>query len=234
MRVVKDFDICSEGKILYSSKTGTLDLDTIRTLAKPSGYYHLDEDEKNGGYKYDETIRNSSEILDLEIHIKGELGLTEKVRKSYLNEDHDDNQRSISNIRDEYLNGYKTSVTDIFDDVPYKQKGFGVGLKVFLQKMLIYEEGGKFEPHLDRKLHNYMSGTIVLPLNDDYTGGELLKVEEVEEEIKNGPVFIDIDTLHRIKPITSGTRIVLVFKTFYQEMTFPRPRRPQGDNDFID
>ena len=57
-------------------------------------------------------------------------------------------------------------------------------------------------------------GTLVLILNSEYTGGELEITHSGQTEVVTGPyswVAMYGDCLHKINPVTSGTRVSLIF-----------------------
>ena len=57
-------------------------------------------------------------------------------------------------------------------------------------------------------------GTLVVTLNSEYTGGELEVTHHGHTESVTGPyswVALYGDCLHQIKPVTSGTRVSLIF-----------------------
>ena len=115
----------------------------------------------------------------------------------------DEDIRKSKEIRD-----ISISNSDIFDKNLYYHN-------IRLQKLIIYEEGGHFSKHIDRKISDNMIGTIVVSLNDNYTGGELIVENEKYELDKLSGVFIGLNMYHEVKPVTSGCRIILIFKSFY-------------------
>ena len=84
-------------------------------------------------------------------------------------------------------------------------------------KLVIYQEGGHFEAHRDTVRGEGHIGTLVLILDSEYTGGEL--------EIAHGGYVQSVtgsyhwaamygDCFHRILPVTSGTRVSLLFDIY--------------------
>ena len=60
-------------------------------------------------------------------------------------------------------------------------------------------------------------GTLVLILNSDYTGGELEVTHNGHTEVVTGPyswVAMYGDCLHKINPVTSGTRVSLIYDIY--------------------
>lgn len=108
----------------------------------------------------------------------------------------------------------------------------GKKLVVKLYKMHIYEEGGKFERHIDT-LHapnHYATLVVGVPGPSQYEGGEfMLEVDGQEHQIDlranqdgkgsisfNFVVFLT-DLPHEIKPVTKGERIVLQYDVFIED-----------------
>jgi PKHD-type hydroxylase len=85
-----------------------------------------------------------------------------------------------------------------------------------------YDEGMSYDTHVDNALMNNNSGlcrsdvsfTLFLTSPQDYQGGELV-IEGVQEEqnykLEAGSAIIyPSTTLHRVNPVTKGTRLVVV------------------------
>jgi PKHD-type hydroxylase len=98
-----------------------------------------------------------------------------------------------------------------------KIKGFE--LEQFKEKFQLtkYEIGGHYDWHTDGKndilSHRFLS--IVIQLNNNYTGGELLYKNENDEEIEFvrgiGNLFIfHSSIMHKVAPILNGERYSLV------------------------
>jgi hypothetical protein len=84
-------------------------------------------------------------------------------------------------------------------------------------KLVIYQEGGHFDAHRDTVRGDGHIGTLVLILNSDYTGGELEITHNGQTEVVTGPyswVAMYGDCLHKINPVTSGTRVSLIFDIY--------------------
>jgi hypothetical protein len=96
---------------------------------------------------------------------------------------------------------------------------------IHLQKIIIYEECGHFSQHIDRKISDDMIGTIVVSLNDDFTGGELI-IENEKCELNNlSGVFIGLNVYHGVEHVNSGYRVVLIFKVFKKRIGKSRFKR---------
>ena len=81
-------------------------------------------------------------------------------------------------------------------------------------KLAIYKEGGHFEAHRDTVRGEEHIGTLVLILNSEYTGGELEVTHGDRTVVVTGPyswVAMYGDCLHKINPVTSGTRVSLIY-----------------------
>ena len=84
-------------------------------------------------------------------------------------------------------------------------------------KLVLYQEGGHFDAHRDTVRGDGHIGTLVLVLNSDYTGGELEVAHAGETVSVTGAdswVAMYGDCLHQIKPVTSGTRVSLIFDIY--------------------
>lgn len=69
-------------------------------------------------------------------------------------------------------------------------------------------------------------GTLVVTLNSEYTGGELEVTHHGHTESVTGPyswVALYGDCLHQIKPVTSGTRVSLIFDIYTTPDAVLRP-----------
>jgi hypothetical protein len=84
-------------------------------------------------------------------------------------------------------------------------------------KMIIDQTGGYAVQHCDT-VHNYCHmGTVVVILNAEYTGGELEMTHGRRSEVVTGPnnwVAMYGDCLHKIHPVTSGTRVSLIYDVY--------------------
>ena len=81
-------------------------------------------------------------------------------------------------------------------------------------KLVIYKEGGHFTEHRDSVRGENHIGTLVQILESEFTGGELIVRQNDTEMSINEPgewIAMYGDALHRIEPVTSGTRVALIF-----------------------
>ena len=84
--------------------------------------------------------------------------------------------------------------------------------------LLKYSIGGKYEIHTDHFTTSARHLSIIINLNDDYEGGDLIFTDQKENEIKKiklqkgSIVFFPSNFMypHSIKPITKGTRYSIV------------------------
>lgn len=81
-------------------------------------------------------------------------------------------------------------------------------------KLVIYKKEGHFEDHRDTVRDPRHIGTLVLILNSKYKGGELEVRHGQEKVVVTDPfqwVAMYGDCVHTIRPVTSGTRVSLIF-----------------------
>jgi len=84
--------------------------------------------------------------------------------------------------------------------------------------LLKYIPGGKYEIHTDHYTTATRHLSIIMNLNDDYEGGDLIFTDQKEKEIKRfklnkgSIVFFPSNFMypHSIQPITKGTRYSIV------------------------
>jgi predicted 2-oxoglutarate/Fe(II)-dependent dioxygenase YbiX len=84
--------------------------------------------------------------------------------------------------------------------------------------LLKYNIGGKYEVHTDHFATTPRHLSIIINLNDDYEGGDLIFTDQKEKEIKKlklskgSIVFFPSNFMypHMISPITKGTRYSIV------------------------
>ncbi|KIK34124.1 hypothetical protein CY34DRAFT_68126, partial [Suillus luteus UH-Slu-Lm8-n1] len=73
-------------------------------------------------------------------------------------------------------------------------------------KLAIYGEGGHFDWHRDSTHSDAHHGTVLVSLNTEWEGGNLLLRHQ-------GPVVVAFytDTEHKVMPVTKGTRLMLQY-----------------------
>ena len=99
-------------------------------------------------------------------------------------------------------------------EIPLEKLSPGNYLSLRPYKLVLYQEGGHFDAHRDTVRGEDHIGTLVVILNSEYTGGELEVTHHGHTESVTGPyswVAMYGDCLHQIKPVTSGTRVSLIF-----------------------
>ena len=84
--------------------------------------------------------------------------------------------------------------------------------------LLKYSVGGKYETHTDNGTHSKRHLSVIMNLNDNYKGGDLIFTDQKYNEIKRlklgkgSIVFFPSNFMypHSIQPITKGTRYSIV------------------------
>jgi len=164
-------------------------------------------------------INNFSENLNVEIEcIKEELFISATVGNSNTGK----NEVNEEIRKGKKLNGYTVKLW-------YDLNQYRSGLRNFLEEtdiqenesfdyfeLLKYEEGDFFKPHQDGKKSKNHIGTILIYPHKNYSnyeGGELYLPEKniTIQTYENdwSIVFLNLNTLHEVKPITRGTKYVL-------------------------
>jgi len=93
-----------------------------------------------------------------------------------------------------------------------------VSSKINQIDLLKYSPGGKYEIHIDHYTTTARHLSIIINLNDEYEGGDLIFTDQKEKEIKRlklgkgSIVFFPSNFMypHGIQPITKGTRYSIV------------------------
>jgi len=112
-----------------------------------------------------------------------------------------------------------------FDAARYPLYELAPRMKLELRpyKLVIYKEGGHFTEHRDSVRGENHIGTLVQILDSKFTGGDLVvRQNDKEVSISKPGEWIAMygDALHRIEPVTSGTRVALIFD-LYNEGAVP-------------
>ncbi|CAL1700296.1 unnamed protein product [Somion occarium] len=93
-----------------------------------------------------------------------------------------------------------------------------------LYKLLLYEKGSHFLPHVDTEKSNGMFATIVVVLPSEFTGGEAhlshgglsLKYDTSVDGASQTTVMAwYTDVMHEVKPVTSGYRLALSYNLIH-------------------
>ena len=85
-------------------------------------------------------------------------------------------------------------------------------------QLLKYEEGGKYFTHVDSSASTYRHVSIIMNLNEDYEGGDLVFSNQFNSEmkrvkLKTGSVVMFPSNFmypHKIEPIKKGKRYSIV------------------------
>ncbi|KAG0700949.1 hypothetical protein DFH29DRAFT_1080375 [Suillus ampliporus] len=119
-------------------------------------------------------------------------------------------------------NDYARIVNNIQDEL---STAMFVGKKVVLKlyKLAIYGEGGHFDWHRDSTHSDAHHGTVLIALNTEWEGGELLlRHRGIEATVDMHPTKLDnslrpvvvafyTDIEHKVMPVTKGSRLVLQY-----------------------
>ena len=99
-------------------------------------------------------------------------------------------------------------------------KGVSLNISKFNEiNILRYENQGHYKPHVDDCINHHRTLSIILLLNDDYEGGELIfKSVNLQKDLhiidvkKNRAVLFPSNFMypHTVKPVTKGTRYSIV------------------------
>tara|TARA_R100000951_G_scaffold30000_2_gene25899 strand:- start:994 stop:1539 length:546 start_codon:yes stop_codon:yes gene_type:complete len=84
--------------------------------------------------------------------------------------------------------------------------------------LLKYKPGGKYDSHVDHSTNSSRHLSVIMNLNDEYEGGELIFTDQRDKEIKKlklgkgSVVFFPSNFMypHGIQPIKKGTRYSIV------------------------
>jgi predicted 2-oxoglutarate/Fe(II)-dependent dioxygenase YbiX len=101
------------------------------------------------------------------------------------------------------------------------QLGLGMNkkIKAHLYKLLLYETGSLFKPHVDTEKEENMFATLVIQLPSQYTGGELIvkhkgQTHTFDHSNDHLGMFYSAfyaDCEHELKPVQSGYRLCLIY-----------------------
>ena len=116
-----------------------------------------------------------------------------------------------------YWNYIKTEIEKLYFHYRAKFPKM-VSNKINQIDLLKYTPGGKYETHTDHFTNTPRHLSIIINLNDDYEGGDLIFTDQKHKEIKRlklgkgSIVFFPSNFMypHGIQPITKGTRYSIV------------------------
>ncbi len=120
-------------------------------------------------------------------------------------------------IDDFYWNYIKKEIERVYSFYKYKFPKMESS-KINQIDLLKYSPGGKYEVHTDHYTTSTRALSIILNLNDNYIGGDLIFTDQKEKEIKRlklskgSVVFFPSNFLypHMIEPIIKGIRYSIV------------------------
>ena len=116
-----------------------------------------------------------------------------------------------------YWNYIKKEIERLY--ISYKAKfPFMASNKISQIDLLKYDIGGKYESHIDHFTNSARHLSIIINLNDNYKGGDLVFTDQKYKEVKRlklgkgSIVFFPSNFMypHMIEPITKGTRYSIV------------------------
>ena len=122
-----------------------------------------------------------------------------------------------SKIEDFYWNYIKQEIERLYTFYKTKFPKM-MSSKINQIDLLKYSVGGKYEIHTDHYTTTARHLSIIMNLNDEYEGGDLVFTDQKEKEIKRlklgkgSIVFFPSNFMypHGIQPITKGTRYSIV------------------------
>jgi hypothetical protein len=113
---------------------------------------------------------------------------------------------------------WNATLTPLLDEI---RAGLGLAgdvvLKAKLHNMLLYDRGQFFVSHQDSEKSDGMIGTLVVTLPSSFRGGEMTVEQHGEVMAFRGSradlqlVAFYADCRHEVRPVTSGTRVVLTY-----------------------
>jgi len=116
-----------------------------------------------------------------------------------------------------YWNYIKTEIERLYTFYKIKFSKME-SIKINQIDLLKYKTGGKYEIHIDHFTNSPRHLSLIINLNDNYKGGDLIFTDQKEKEIKRlklgkgSIVFFPSNFMypHGIQPITKGTRYSIV------------------------
>jgi hypothetical protein len=118
----------------------------------------------------------------------------------------------------EFATNFDPSKYNIIDNIQNHMTN-GKSVKLSLDKLNIYSEGGHFKIHKDTPRGPDMIGSLIVCFPSSFTGGDLILHTESETVFNFSKLsethyqwtafYSDID--HEVKPVTSGNRITLTY-----------------------
>jgi hypothetical protein len=102
-------------------------------------------------------------------------------------------------------------------------------------KLVVHQKGEHSDQHRDTVRADGHIGTVVVILNSEYTGGELEVTHGGRTEAVTGPynwVAMYGDCLRKVNPVTSGTRVSLIYDIYGGHKTSENAE--EDEDDIID
>ena len=174
-----------------------------------------------------ETIVEIKNVISIEFINKIIPVINKRAKKNLkVSEGLDKNVRNVkgfslnykkSKIENFYWNYIKKEIERLY--IFYKAKFPKMASSLINQiDLLMYSSGGKYNTHTDHYTNSPRHLSIIMNLNDDYEGGDLIFTDQKEKEIKRlklgkgSIVFFPSNFMypHGIQPITKGTRYSIV------------------------
>ena len=163
-------------------------------------------------------INESEKVLDIKNAVIGEEGDNESLyRKSQTGFIHYNTPE-----HNELWNVVSSKLWNIVNDANRTNFGFDIGYLDSVQYTVYHDGGDHYDWHIDTFLdtpnafHRKLSVTVQLTNSNEYTGGDFKlrdgTGQELPEHVKDkGSVLIFPSfLLHKVTPVTSGTRRTLV------------------------
>jgi predicted 2-oxoglutarate/Fe(II)-dependent dioxygenase YbiX len=140
---------------------------------------------------------------------------------NHINQEFNLNLNSESQTKIHWFNYLTRKLSDLI--INYERdvlKGVSLNISKFNEiNILRYENQGHYKPHVDDCINHHRTLSIILLLNDDYEGGELIfKSVDLQKDLhiidvkKNRAVLFPSNFMypHTVKPVTKGTRYSIV------------------------
>ena len=154
-----------------------------------------------------------SEVCDFLIENYGKWSTAKTLDPDYSSQRSSDIAWIVDNF-------WKTSFFKIIDDINAQSFEFNINSVEDLQLTKYVAPNGHYDYHLDGTGYSAMKGGLVrklsmsVLLNDDFDGGEFeyqIDTKSLTVKLKKGDVLVFPSYfLHRVKPVTMGTRYSLV------------------------
>ncbi len=186
------------------------------TLSRPfEVYYRLDSESDPRAIKFPDPNESTIDLL---------IGSCKEASFGRGNKEVIDPEyrSALCLLREHFVTNFDIEDTDILDHVE-RTLAPNVDIVCTLDKLNIYRKDGFFKSHRDTPVDQKMFGTLVICLQTDFTGGELLVKHRgstntfsweghstaTEPWIKWCALYSDCE--HEILPVTEGNRVTLAY-----------------------